>query len=209
MPKWSAENESALVRLWAKPELSCSDIGRSMGMTKNMIIGKSRRIGLSPRKPIAKVSTACVVKKDRPEPPISMTPAFDAGPKVPNAPAPIKRKPAKASPKPKPEVPAMVVAETPSLPPVAFLSDADAVVPMCRRVTIEELDQSMCRWPLGDPATPDFRYCGSPAPEGKPYCSHHSKLAYAGAPKVKPVTSGQYLGRPGDRKQSAIMGGLR
>jgi len=36
----------------------------------------------------------------------------------------------------------------------------------------------MCRWPLGDPTSPEFRYCGSPSPGAGPYCAHHGKLAY-------------------------------
>jgi GcrA cell cycle regulator len=36
----------------------------------------------------------------------------------------------------------------------------------------------MCRWPLGDPASSEFRYCGSPSSGAGPYCAHHSKLAY-------------------------------
>ena len=51
------------------------------------------------------------------------------------------------------------------------------VVPMSLRVTIIELKESMCRWPLGDPATSEFRYCGSPAASG-PYCGYHGGLAY-------------------------------
>ena len=51
------------------------------------------------------------------------------------------------------------------------------VLPMSLRVTIVELKEAMCRWPLGDPTSPDFRYCGSPASSG-PYCAHHSGLAY-------------------------------
>jgi GcrA cell cycle regulator len=54
----------------------------------------------------------------------------------------------------------------------------DVVVPMSVRVSIVELKESMCRWPLGDPSTSEFRYCGSPAPGASPYCSHHGKLAY-------------------------------
>ncbi len=54
----------------------------------------------------------------------------------------------------------------------------DVVVPMSARVSIVELKESMCRWPLGDPSSSDFRYCGSPAPGASPYCSHHGKLAY-------------------------------
>ena len=44
-------------------------------------------------------------------------------------------------------------------------------------VTIVELKESMCRWPLGDPATAEFRYCGSPTASG-PYCAYHGRLAY-------------------------------
>ena len=51
------------------------------------------------------------------------------------------------------------------------------VLPMSLRVTIVELKESMCRWPLGDPATSEFRYCGSPAASG-PYCTYHGGLAY-------------------------------
>ena len=58
--------------------------------------------------------------------------------------------------------------------PEAFES---VVVPMSLRVTIIELKEAMCRWPLGDPATSEFRYCGSPAPSG-PYCAYHGSLAY-------------------------------
>ena len=58
--------------------------------------------------------------------------------------------------------------------PQAFES---VVVPMSLRVTIVELKEAMCRWPLGDPTSPDFRYCGSPAMTG-PYCAHHGGLAY-------------------------------
>jgi GcrA cell cycle regulator len=54
----------------------------------------------------------------------------------------------------------------------------DVVVPMSLRVTIVELKEAMCRWPLGDPSSPEFRYCGSPAPGVAPYCTHHGKLAY-------------------------------
>jgi GcrA cell cycle regulator len=54
----------------------------------------------------------------------------------------------------------------------------DVVVPMSLRVTIVELKEAMCRWPLGDPTSSEFRYCGSPAQASGPYCAHHGKLAY-------------------------------
>jgi len=35
-----------------------------------------------------------------------------------------------------------------------------------------------CRWPIGHPNKPGFRFCGEPAIEGKPYCGRHCALAY-------------------------------
>jgi GcrA cell cycle regulator len=45
-------------------------------------------------------------------------------------------------------------------------------------VTIVELREAMCRWPLGDPTTPEFRYCGIQSTGSGPYCTHHGTIAY-------------------------------
>ncbi len=37
----------------------------------------------------------------------------------------------------------------------------EVVVPMSERVTIMDLKEAMCRWPLGDPASGEFRFCGA------------------------------------------------
>jgi GcrA cell cycle regulator len=34
----------------------------------------------------------------------------------------------------------------------------------------------MCRWPIGDPRSDEFRYCGAPA--AKSWCAHHHAIAY-------------------------------
>jgi GcrA cell cycle regulator len=39
------------------------------------------------------------------------------------------------------------------------------------------LTPNACRWPLGDPQRPGFRFCGSPVTEGS-YCKHHRGMAY-------------------------------
>ena len=59
------------------------------------------------------------------------------------------------------------------------------VVPRSEGVTIMELRESTCRWPLGDPTTPEFRYCGARVVEGPPYCSHHAQIAYQPAAERK------------------------
>lgn len=68
---------------------------------------------------------------------------------------------------------------------------APVAEPRCEtNVTIYELTENHCRWPLGEPAH-DMLYCGGPAIKGLPYCGHHSKLAYTptsyrGAPSAPP-----------------------
>jgi GcrA cell cycle regulator len=53
------------------------------------------------------------------------------------------------------------------------------VIPMSERVTLMELRESMCRWPMGDPTTPEFRFCGGRSPiGGGSYCVHHARLAH-------------------------------
>jgi GcrA cell cycle regulator len=41
-----------------------------------------------------------------------------------------------------------------------------------------ELRENMCRWPMGDPTTPEFRFCGMKTDTGQPYCSYHCRIAY-------------------------------
>jgi GcrA cell cycle regulator len=41
-----------------------------------------------------------------------------------------------------------------------------------------DLRDTMCRWPLGDPTSVDFRYCGSRSGPLGPYCEEHAQLAF-------------------------------
>jgi GcrA cell cycle regulator len=40
------------------------------------------------------------------------------------------------------------------------------------------LNEATCHWPVGDPSSPDFFFCGGKALAGLPYCAHHSRVAY-------------------------------
>ena len=53
------------------------------------------------------------------------------------------------------------------------------------RVTLDNLRQDMCAWPIGDPKEPDFHFCGEKATKGKPYCEKHCKIAYVPDDKDK------------------------
>ncbi len=40
------------------------------------------------------------------------------------------------------------------------------------------LDDSACRWPLGDPSEPDFVFCGAPRLRNASYCCDHLSQAF-------------------------------
>lgn len=153
---WTDERVEQLKKLWSDG-LSASQIAAEIGgVTRNAVIGKVHRLGLSGRGK-AKAAT--------PQRPRKAT-------RAPSAPAPI----AQATPRSNvvlAPVPVQLVAE-----PVVEHTMDDVAVPMSERVTIMDLRESMCRWPMGDPTKPEFRFCGARSVTGLPYCSHHSRIAY-------------------------------
>jgi GcrA cell cycle regulator len=47
-----------------------------------------------------------------------------------------------------------------------------------RRVRFEEIREFACRWPLGDPRSGEFAYCGLTPAKGQSYCAGHCRMAY-------------------------------
>ena len=157
---WTDEIVEQLKQHWIDGK-SASQIAGLLGngVTRNAVIGKVHRLGLAGR---AKTPSASVSRPRRLAPP----PAHRVvGPRL-NAPAPRIMRGATAF--------ALAPQTLAELEQPEFES---VVLPMSLRVTIVELKELMCRWPLGDPATSEFRYCGSPAASG-PYCTYHGGLAY-------------------------------
>jgi len=58
-------------------------------------------------------------------------------------------------------------------------------IPVENRLTLLQLNEQTCKWPIGDPLTPDFYFCGQHSEEGKPYCDFHSRRAYHQIEKKK------------------------
>ena len=54
---------------------------------------------------------------------------------------------------------------------------SDNVVPMSQRLSLLELNEATCHWPIGDPSSPDFFFCGGKVLAGLPYCAQHSRVA--------------------------------
>ncbi|MEQ8667036.1 MAG: GcrA family cell cycle regulator [Rhodospirillales bacterium] len=50
--------------------------------------------------------------------------------------------------------------------------------PMGEMIKLDKLSTGMCCWPDGEPGSENFRFCGAPAVEGKPYCTEHCRRAY-------------------------------
>lgn len=75
---------------------------------------------------------------------------------------------------------------SPSAPRLKPASNTPAlVVPQLEPLTLETgktanvltLNESMCKFPIGDPNEADFAFCGRAASCG-PYCQDHARLAY-------------------------------
>lgn len=62
-------------------------------------------------------------------------------------------------------------------PTPATTAEASAVP--TERITVENLTSAHCRWPIGDALLPGFHFCGKKPVPGKPYCQHHTNIAYA------------------------------
>lgn len=61
------------------------------------------------------------------------------------------------------------------------------VIPVGQRRTIFELTNETCRWPIGDPGTKDFFYCGGPNTPGSVYCGFHHAIGYQPLRAIRPV----------------------
>jgi GcrA cell cycle regulator len=157
---WTDERVELLKKLW-NDGLSASQIaGELGGVTRNAVIGKVHRLGLSGR---AKTQTA-------------------AAPRVRKAPAAPAVRSAVTRSISAPQMRGnLALAAQPMMEAMvetAMELRPDVVVPMSRRVQIMELREAMCKWPLGDPMNADFVYCGADCTFGTPYCTHHSAIAY-------------------------------
>lgn len=62
---------------------------------------------------------------------------------------------------------------------------APQVQPEPRRstITFDQWDRTRCSWPIGDPKSASFRFCGEEVVAGRPYCSHHCAVAYTSGSK--------------------------
>jgi GcrA cell cycle regulator len=71
--------------------------------------------------------------------------------------------------------------------PKPLQTEADFIIPLAERKTVETLMIDDCRWPFGDPTQPDFHFCGKPHAGSGPYCAFHMRRAFqVGRPRGLP-----------------------
>lgn len=158
---WTDERVTVLKKLWAEGH-SASQIAKQLGgVTRNAVIGKVHRLGLSGR-----ATPSRPVKR----PPRLARPKPRFATETVAAPAPAPALPGVTAP---PALPERSQALT-ALPPLPMADGVPA--------TILTLRDSMCKWPIGDPADPKFAFCGRKADCG-PYCAEHAAVAFQPARK--------------------------
>lgn len=71
------------------------------------------------------------------------------------------------------------VAERPKkISPVPSKPAIPAAAPSRTGVSLLQLNEHTCRWPIGDPQYPGFHFCGAKPDKYEPYCAHHAAIAY-------------------------------
>jgi GcrA cell cycle regulator len=149
---WTDDRVEQLKKLW-ESGLSASQIAAELGnITRNAVIGKVHRLGLSGR---AKTPSSAAPRQRKVRAPQHMM----------RISRPMSRGNTALAQAFEVEVEA---------DPVAF----DNVVPMNQRRSLLELTEDTCHWPIGDPGSTEFFFCGGKALGGLPYCAQHSRVAY-------------------------------
>jgi GcrA cell cycle regulator len=138
---WTDERVELLKKLWLDG-LSASQIAKQLGgVTRNAVIGKVHRLGLS----------------GRATPSQPQRPAF----KAPRAPRAAVAAPARRANEP----------AAPTTPVAVFYPEEPG------SATVLTLGAHMCKWPIGDPSTDGFTFCGRRSSDS-PYCVEHARVAY-------------------------------
>lgn len=151
---WNDERVELLKKLWTDG-LSASQIASELGgITRNAVIGKVHRLGLSGR---AKTPSSSAPRPRKPRAPAHMMRVSRPAMRGNTALAPVHGYEFDVEP-------------TPEL--------VENIVPLGQRCSLLELNEDKCRWPIGDPGSIEFFFCGGKTLDSLPYCSYHSRLAY-------------------------------
>ncbi len=184
---WTDDRVEILKKMWGEGQ-SASQIAKELGgVTRNAVIGKVHRLGLSNRTTAGAAAKAEPKAKAAPKVPAKAKPATPVEPEVrTNADKPdLKTEPAISPNAVRPPRNQIIPAGQP-LPPQPSaneispeaLAKVNEIEKKAKKLSLMELTERTCKWPVGDPATEDFWFCGLPVKQGKPYCEAHVGVAF-------------------------------
>lgn len=149
--QWTADAVEDLKKL-ALEGRSASFIAAMLGVTsRNAVIGKANRVGIKLTGGGSCSAHSVAGRARRAE--------WAAGPRLPRVGEKGR--------------PALV-----HTPDKAAWAHGEAEVGEMQRISFEEIREFACRWPLGDPRSREFAFCGLTPAKGKSYCAGHCRMAY-------------------------------
>jgi GcrA cell cycle regulator len=202
---WTDERIATLTKMWESGATASQIADELGGVSRNAVIGKAHRLGLKSRPSPVKPNEEKDVKKAAdPAPAAKAAPAARQGPKPKAPPAPAPKAAQPAAPKPAGDIPSQPLPDPrPDMPkivsvgPGGFLrqgpGDQQAPIPpapprrlvpakpspeIADKTSLLDLNDRVCRWPMGHPGEADFHFCGEKVNPGFPYCVEHCGRAY-------------------------------
>lgn len=167
---WTDERVELLKKLWGEG-LSASQIAAQLGgVSRNAVIGKVHRLKLSGR---GKITTAAPRSKK------VNTVAAAARPAASQTGARQQTTIRTATVTKTVGATALQMGyEMEAVAEQVIRPASDVVVPISRNLSLLQLSERTCKWPIGDPLSEDFHFCGNESGESSPYCGYHSRLAF-------------------------------
>ncbi|MEL6959773.1 MAG: GcrA family cell cycle regulator, partial [Pseudomonadota bacterium] len=178
---WTDERVEILKKMWGEGQ-SASQIAKELGgVTRNAVIGKVHRLGLSNRAGSGGAAKPAAKAKAEPKAKTTKAAAKPAAKAAPKAEEEVQEpRTESASPPPPPKGLAARRAIIPAGQPLPPQPSANEISPealakvnevekTAKKISLMELTEKTCKWPVGDPATDQFWFCGLPVQSGKPY----------------------------------------
>ena len=204
---WTDERIAKLKEMWEGGATASQIADELGGVSRNAVIGKAHRLGLKARpSPVkAKEKAAPAAASPTPAPAPAATrqpsrPAAEPAPRPQPAPAAAPKAaeprasdvPSQPIPNRNPDLPKIVSVgpggflrqgpgdQQPPIPPAPprRLVPAKPSPEIADKTSLLDLNERVCRWPMGHPGEPDFHFCGEPVNPGFPYCVEHCGRAY-------------------------------
>ena len=179
---WTDDRVEILKKLWVEGQ-SASQIAKELGgVTRNAVIGKVHRLGLSNR------ATSSSSSKSDTESKTSVK-SMSGTKRVSNKTSASKVTSANSPSEPRSNVTSLRRQIIPAGQPLPPQPSANEISPealarvgeiekKAKKISLLELTERTCKWPVGDPATEEFWFCGLPSQAGKPYCEAHVGVAF-------------------------------